>query len=318
MTRSPVSVYWLTVSLLITLFHTSVSCSAFTLLPDIPHRPQRTTSTWMTTTSSVDAACVSLMESEGDADAIADAAIHMVDCFWLNSPQQLLIDNNNNNSNNNDNSNDVSSSARAKLIQHQTIDLSDKFGERLGKRILDAVLIKALDDKTDETLGMVGIEVRLYDQTRQIVVGPDESEDCLKNTVASLGPKQRRQYKDASVQELATELLPPDMIPIVLLSNLSVSPKARRLGLAQRLCEDAERVAVSLGYNELYLKVEADNEAARTLYEKKLGFVQKSVQEGADAMRVDLEAGEFVQVQADTLVLTKGLSKPATMKRAAL
>ena len=35
-------------------------------------------------------------------------------------------------------------------------------------------------------------------------------------------------------------------------------------------------------------------------------------------MRVDLEAGEFVQVQADTLVLTKGLSKPATMKRAAL
>ena len=88
--------------------------------------------------------------------------------------------------------------------------------------------------------------------------------------------------------------------------------------MAQRLCEDAERVAVSLGYNELYLKVEADNEAARTLYEKKLGFVQKSVQEGADAMRVDLEAGEFVQVQADTLVLTKGLSKPATMKRAAL
>ena len=56
-----------------------------------------------------------------------------------------------------------------------------------------------------------------------------------------------------------------------LLSSLSVSPKYRRRGIAKKLCREAERTAKQWGYNEVLLKVEADNSRARSLY-RSLGY----------------------------------------------
>uniref|UniRef100_A0A7S1UZ18 N-acetyltransferase domain-containing protein n=1 Tax=Grammatophora oceanica TaxID=210454 RepID=A0A7S1UZ18_9STRA len=252
------------------------------------------------TTTTTDPGTISLVECEGSPDDIMDAATHMVDCFWLNSPQSLLVSA--------DDGATVDSNVRANLVDHQAQDLTEQFGERLGKRQLDTTLIKAVMMADEGTVGMVCVDVRLMDESSSSIpqiLGAVQSEQMLKNTVASLGPKQRRQYKDASAQEIAKQLLPPTLVPIVLLSNLSVSPKARRVGLAQRLCEDAERVAKSWGYTELHLKVEAGNEAARSLYETKMKFVQQAVLKDEAAIRVDGDT--FVEVQADTLLLSKKL-----------
>ena len=56
-----------------------------------------------------------------------------------------------------------------------------------------------------------------------------------------------------------------------LLSSLAVSPKYRRRGIAKKLCREAERTAKRWGYDEVLLKVEADNSRARSLY-RSLGY----------------------------------------------
>lgn len=250
-----------------------------------------------------------MVESEFDLSAMQAAASFMVDSFWLSSPQQLVLTGPEDGS--------VTVESRKSLVEIQAEDLMDKFGERLGKRMLDASLITALDDKTDEMVGIVGVEVRLLDKSDGSIWGPVASSDKIKNAVASLGPKQRRQYKDATVQVIAAELLPPELETIALLSNLSVSPKARRQGLAQRLCEKVELVARSWGYSELYLKVEAENEAARALYEQKMRFREVGIMKDAPAIRVDAKQGEFVEIPADTLVLSKSI-RPSSARQAAL
>jgi hypothetical protein len=74
------------------------------------------------------------------------------------------------------------------------------------------------------------------------------------------------------------------------------------------LCAQVERVAsAEWGYPTLYLRVEQDNAAARTLYETKLGFSEKYVLPGA--MGVRIQGGSFSMIQADTLVLGKNLQK---------
>ena len=81
------------------------------------------------------------------------------------------------------------------------------------------------------------------------------------------------------VQRLSYNALNEDRIGISdqrlserpLLSSLSVSPKYRRRGIAKKLCREAERTAKQWGYNEVLLKVEADNSRARSLY-RSLGY----------------------------------------------
>lgn len=229
--------------------------------------------------------------SEGD---IQLAAAFMVDAFWLNSPQGLVLDES------------VNENTKKGLIQHQVDDLLEKYGERMGKRSLDTVLIQAVDSSTKEILGLVGLEVSLLNKDIGDTLSTTKSDNLLKNAVASLGPKDRRLYKSASVQQIATELLPPELEAVAVLSNLVVSPTARRRGIAQMLCAQVERVANDeWGYPTLYLRVEQDNAAARTLYETKLGFSEKYVLPGA--MGVRIQDGSFSMIQADTLVLCKNL-----------
>lgn len=240
---------------------------------------------------------VQIAPLDGSESSIDNAARFMVDAFWLQSPQQLI-------QNAGDSSAEISESAKTSLTSIQANDLMDQYGERMGKRKLDALILAAMDGD-NSIQGMVTIEVRLLDKQSDILLA-DASERMLTQAVASLGPKQRREYKDASVIDIANQLLPPDIIAVCSLSNLCVSPAARRRGIAGKLCSEAERVAKEeLGFEEMYLRVEASNEAAKTLYEQKLGYENVMEVNAATALRVDGDTGSFVEVESDIIVLKK-------------
>ena len=241
-----------------------------------------------------DDSTIQLTKCSGEEADIRSVASFMVDAFWLHSPQQLL-----------EGDGAVSDSTRAALLADQIRDLMDKYGERLGKRLLDTCLLTAMDG--DELLGSVGVDVCLFDKANNEIIGADIAETMLKNAVTSLGPKQRRQYKDRSVQELTTELLPPEIQGICCLSNLAVSLNARRKGIAKKLCFGAEEIASSWGYGDIFLKVESENTAARYLYESKLGYTTVCTLSGEVALRVDADSG-FVETNADTLIMKKPLT----------
>merc|ERR1712224_1179800 len=101
---------------------------------------------------------------------------------------------------------------------------------------------------------------------------------------------------------------PSEQTAICCLSNLCVSTDARRTGIARKLCEQVEELAKNdWGFDALYLKVESENEAARNLYEKKLGYTVVYTLEGSAAMRLDTKLGKFVESEADTIILMKNL-----------
>ena len=184
----------------------------------------------------------------------------------------------------------------------------------MGKRKLDALIVVASEQAdgkdnvltADEMLGLVTLEVRLLNTNG--LLSADESEFMLTKAVSSLGPKQRREYKDASVLDIARELLPPEVTAVCSLSNLCTSPKARRRGIAAKLCYEAERLAKEeLSFDEIFLRVEVENEAARKLYEDKLGYQRKFEAVSAGALRVDAQRGGFVEIESDIVVMSKKL-----------
>ena len=61
----------------------------------------------------------------------------------------------------------------------------------------------------------------------------------------------------------------PPMYPYI--ANVAVRVGARRLGLGRALVEEAERTAVELGFDRLYIKVDRQNFGARRLYDR-LGY----------------------------------------------
>ena len=234
----------------------------------------------------------------GDAPSIRMASTFMVENFWLASPQNLVVSGKDASS--------ISDGALSTLIDSVAEDLTETYGERMGRRTLEAKLLTASD--VDGLLGLVGMESRLFDKTKMNILTSEKSEFMLKNAVASLGPKQRRQYKDSTAAELVNELLPPDFDLVCCLSNLSVSPRSRRRGVAMKLCKEAENVAKNdLGFNNVYLKVEKGNEAARGLYENKLGFREIGCDLSSIGLRVDVNDGSFVEEQHETLILTKNI-----------
>jgi hypothetical protein len=228
---------------------------------------------------------------------IKEAAKFMVNAFWLHSPQGLLLDD----------ALTLSDSDQEALVQHQIADFQEKYGERMGQRILKTSLQRAIDSKTNECLGLVGLELSLLNIDLGDTLSTTKSEEMIKRAVASLGPKQRRQYKDASVDEIARELLPPEWKVVAVLSNLVVSPSARRRGLAKALCDRVECIASGpeWRYSNLYLRVESENLAARDLYQKKLGFQMEYELTGVPGMRV--HSGRFSEIPVDTLILSKRL-----------
>jgi len=247
---------------------------------------------------------VNVQVIQGSEASIDNAAKFMVDAFWLQSPQQLFID---------ASDTDVSDAVKSTLINTQADDLQSKYGERMGSRKLDALILVAGDGiadrgellTLDNVQGLVTIEIRLLDSEKDLL-SAKESEFKLTQAVASLGPKQRREYKDASVIDIANQLLPVDVKAVCSLSNLCVSPSARRQGIARTLCAAAEAVAKNeLGFDDMYLRVEKANDAAKRLYEDKLGYENVFDIDNASVLRVDAKSGSFQEVESDIVVLKK-------------
>ena len=92
-----------------------------------------------------------------------------------------------------------------------------------------------------------------------------------------------------------------------MLSNLATNAQKRNRGIAKTLCEECEGLVKEWGFTELYLLVESENEAARKLYQDRLGYQVAFTKEGETALRADVESGTFTEVTADTLFLVKNI-----------
>lgn len=245
---------------------------------------------------------VGIAPSSDDKQSISEAAKFLVDSFWLDGrhlvPQSAKGDKA---------ATSVSDDVKESLYLQQAVDLMEKYGERMGKRLLNSCILTATENDTGDILALLCVSTLLFDSTAEKLITYEDSEQLLKVAVAGLGPKERRKYKDASVDEIASNLLGEnDVEAVCCISNLAVSPNARRLGIASKLCEEAERIAsVAWGNDVMVLKVESDNTKARNLYEKKLNYVVKYSEPAALAYRVDAESGQFVESRADTLLLVK-------------
>jgi GNAT superfamily N-acetyltransferase len=263
----------------------------------------------MTRLTATDVAAVEIVESPGDQQSIREFAGFLVDSFWLGSPRQMVPPPS---SSAEDTGSVVSDSVKASLVEEQAEDLMNNYGERMGKRLLDSALLAAKDPVSGVMLGCVALNVLLLDRNKENILAPDESESILTAAVASLGPKERRQYKGAAAKEIADQLLGgqeprKQQEAVVCFSNLSVAPAARGRGIAYQLCKRVERMARQWGYDKVYLKVESDNVPAKTLYEKKLGYTTEYVLEADPAIRLDTVAGEFIEIQCETFIMKKDL-----------
>jgi hypothetical protein len=243
--------------------------------------------------SSSVASPVDLVSSEAEG-FLNMAGSFLVDAFWLNSAHHQLGENV-----------AISDKARSNLIIEQCADLQDKYGAIMGKRLLNCAVVGALDRETRAMLGVVTVKISILDKDQ--VLESERAQALLKNAVATLGPKERRLYKDAKPSKIAKELLSPDTTTVCVLSNLAVSPNARRRGIAKILCDEVEAMAKDWGYDEMVLLVESANTPARELYQGKLGYDLKFTKASEPALRVDPEAGEFIETEEETMILSKKL-----------
>jgi ribosomal protein S18 acetylase RimI-like enzyme len=97
-------------------------------------------------------------------------------------------------------------------------------------------------------------------------------------------------YPAAWLESQELKMLPPDRVAVLdpidqvqqwqsyLISGIAVRPGQRRQGIARRLLECAMRRAEAEGFSQASLNMWADNEAARTLFEKQGFIVEKLVE----------------------------------------
>ena len=276
-----------------------------------------------TTSSASSSSSLTIVPNSGQPQDLQRAAAFMVDAFWLGTPRQQI-----HNTDDDDSNTPVSESARTALMNHQFTDFTEKYGERMGQRLCESILLEAHDTDTDNSLlGLVGLEVTLLQQTidSYSLLSTTVAEQVLQSAVASLGPKQRRQFKSATAPEIATNLLllgkedESMMTACATLVNLAVSPHARRRGVAKALCLALEDVILQqqqqqqqqssnsdYTISKLLLQVEADNTAARALYEECLGYELLATLPRATAMRANAATGEFESLDnVESLILQK-------------
>lgn len=233
--------------------------------------------------------------TKGISDSIlAEASNFMLSAFW------------NSNSLNELNSNDDSS--KKKLLDLQKMDFDVRFGEILGKRQLQTGLIVSRDEFQNIN-GIVGVEMSLWNKEEKILLSYDQSESKLKGAISDLGPKQRRQFKDASIVDLVSQLpsLGGKYEAVAVLCNLAVSPSSRGTGLGTSLCnsiEDIVRGSWGIIDSKIVLNVEEQNKPAVNLY-KKLGYKEETMKNDVLAIRADFVTGSFVEIPCNMLTLSK-------------
>ena len=86
------------------------------------------------------------------------------------------------------------------------------------------------------------------------------------------------------------------------ISNLIVSKKMRRKGIAKSLTTRAEKIAKSLGYKEIYLFVNVENIPAIRLY-KSRGY--KSIGDEKKATRIVFEKNRLLDEQCVNMMMKK-------------
>ncbi|CAJ1946546.1 unnamed protein product [Cylindrotheca closterium] len=244
------------------------------------------------TSNKFDAETVDLVSSQNER-YINMVGAFLVDNFWLGSMHH-------------DVSGDmISDTAKRSLVIEQSADLQEKYGEQMGVRTLDGQILSVLDAETKDMLAVVTLKSTLL--VGETVMESERAESIAKNAVAALSPQLRREYKKASIQRIADELLPEDTQAIALVANLAVASSARGRGIAKYLCDEVEDLAKSWGFSDIWLIVESENAAARSLYEGKLGYTVAFGIENDDALRADPATGEFEEVQVDSLVMKKSI-----------
>lgn len=147
---------------------------------------------------------VDLVASENE-NFLNTVGSFLVDAFWLNSEHHQLVD-----------TSTISPEARMDLIVEQCGDLQEKYGETIGKRLFNACAFAALDRESKQILGAATLKESLLMNGH--ILEPEKAEALAKSAVASLGPKQRRFYKDASISTIASELMSADTKAICVLA----------------------------------------------------------------------------------------------------
>ena len=88
------------------------------------------------------------------------------------------------------------------------------------------------------------------------------------------------------------------------ISNLIVSKKMRRKGIAKLLTTRAEKIAKSFGYKDIYLFVNVENMPAIRLY-KSRGY--KSIDDKKEATRIVFEKNRFNNVKCVNIMMKKNI-----------
>jgi GNAT superfamily N-acetyltransferase len=214
----------------------------------------------------------------------------------------------------------ASSMNSSKLLTSIQDDFTSRYGEIMGRRKLQSCLLSATTTPTTNDndnnnnnnkplVGIIAMDMTLVDETNEIQYTRLEAEQTLTKAISSLGPKERREYsrKDCTVHEIVSGLLPNLKVAVVL-SNLAVCQSQRQKGIGMELCNYVHDFAkTTWGMEYVYLRVEADNTAARKLYEEKLGYQCCWVEKDAIALRADVMTGEFQEMEKDTWSLCKQL-----------
>lgn len=255
-----------------------------------------------------------IIASKTDEPSLRQAARFMVDAYWLSSPSSLIIGADGSISGQSNNTAAAvltMDEARNQLAEDQLDDFVGRYDGRRMDRLLHSRLLTAIGSVAGsvkpEMLGIVGMEVRLCDKESQVIHSTQQSEEIILESIVN-GEKDDMIHLPHCVPMLVDERLPPEFSAVCVLSNLAVSPKARRQGLANKLCKEVERLAESYcGCDQVYLEVEESNVAARRLYEDKLGYAPHCKGD-APAKRVDLATGRFVDVKMPTLVMVKNVT----------
>lgn len=233
------------------------------------------------------------VHTDCNSEAIQEIAAFLIDAYWMTTPRLWT-----------DPTASLSCDVPSKLsiVRDEAANyLYSQYGERVGKRSLKTCIITA---KVDSILaGALCMHELIWDDGN--ILPDEESETMLRNAIAALSPKDRRLWKDASPEEIASELMSSSAKAVCVFSNLAVSAAYRRRGIAVDLCQAAEETAKEWGYNYLHLKVEAENTPAAILYQEKLGYTVENHLGMDAAIRLDLAAASFVDTEVETLILKK-------------
>ena len=253
-----------------------------------------------------------------DASSILKASQFMLESFWIPLSQQQQQQRYGENAS--AATVPVASSMNSsKLLTSIQDDFTSRYGEIMGRRKLQSCLLSATTTPTTNDndnnnnnkplVGIIAMDMTLVDETNEIQYTRLEAEQTLTKAISSLGPKERREYsrKDCTVHEIVSGLLPNLKVAVVL-SNLAVCQSQRQKGIGMELCNYVHDFAkTTWGMEYVYLRVEADNTAARKLYEEKLGYQCCWVEKDAIALRADVMTGEFQEMEKDTWSLCKQL-----------